>query len=207
MALGGTAAAQRRRGWAGREPGAATIEAKIGDKSAKKTIAMDVGEARELEIVIAGEAAAVGPEAAPGEPAAADGSASASADVKPPSGTPIKTIGMIASGAVAVVGLGVGVGFYMARQSAKDDAEALRKDNKLGTSGCAIASSSVCSDLADANDRAKSSGTISTVGFIGASAGAAAFVAFMLMPNTKTATAVHPLVDRHTVGLGAFGRF
>ncbi|MBE7478796.1 MAG: hypothetical protein HS104_02235 [Polyangiaceae bacterium] len=120
----------------------------------------------------------------------------------------MRTIGMIASGAVAVIGLGVGVGFYMAKQSAKDDAEALRADNTLGTTGCATgASSSICADLADANDRAQSSRTISTIGFIGAGVGAAAFVAFLLMPSSRSSTAIHPLLDQHTAGLGAFGRF
>ncbi|MBK9002247.1 MAG: hypothetical protein IPM35_41535 [Myxococcales bacterium] len=115
---------------------------------------------------------------------------------------------MIASGAVAVIGLGVGVGFYLAKQSAKDDADALRADNKLGTTGCAGVSSSACSDLADANDRAKSSGTISTIGFIGAGVGAAGYVAFMLLiPSKKSGTAIHPILDEHTAGLGAVGRF
>ncbi|MBK7581318.1 MAG: hypothetical protein IPI67_14020 [Myxococcales bacterium] len=43
------------------EAGAATIEAKIGEKVVKKTVALDVGDAREIELVIEGEAAAVGP--------------------------------------------------------------------------------------------------------------------------------------------------
>jgi hypothetical protein len=94
------------------EPGAATIEAKIGDKSAKKTIAMDVGEARELEIVIAARrrwGRRRGREA--GMAARARGGRRGERDrhVKPPAGSR-STIGMIASGAVAVVGLGVGVG-------------------------------------------------------------------------------------------------
>jgi len=193
------------------EPGAATIEARIGEKSAKKTVALDVGDSREVEIVIAGEAAAVGPEA--GDPAT-NGSAqpgangSVGGDVRPPSGSSVKTVGMIASGALAVIGLGVGVGFYMKQQSAKDDADALRSDNKLGTTGCASgANASACADLADANDRAESSRTISTIGFIGAGVGAAGFVAFMLMPSSKRSTAIHPILDRHTAGLGASGRF
>jgi hypothetical protein len=195
------------------EPGAATIEAKIGEKSAKKTIAMDVGEAREMEIAIAGEAAAVGPEAPPGEPAGASaaGSASVGGDVKPPSGSSVRSIGMIASGAVAVIGLGVGVGFYLAKQSAKDDAEGYKADavKQVGANGCwNQPSAAPCKDLADANDRAKSAGAISTIGFIGAGVGAAGYVAFMLlMPSSKSATALHPLLDQHTAGLGASGRF
>ncbi|MBI3207103.1 MAG: hypothetical protein HYZ29_36535, partial [Myxococcales bacterium] len=132
----------------------------------------------------------------------------ATADVEPPTGTSIKTIGMIASGAVAVIGLGVGVGFYMKKQSAKDEAESLRSDNTLGSSGCASGTGgSVCADLADANDRAESSRTISTIGFIGAGVGTAAFVTFALMPSKKHSAVIHPLLDHHTAGLGAYGRF
>ncbi|MBK7581319.1 MAG: hypothetical protein IPI67_14025 [Myxococcales bacterium] len=120
----------------------------------------------------------------------------------------MKTVGLIASGAVALIGLGVGVGFYMKKQSAKDDADALQSDNKLGDSGCSGKTKpAACSDLADAVERAKSSGTISTIGFIGAGVGAAGFVAFMLMPGSNNKTAVYPLLDQHTAGLGAFGRF
>ena len=191
-------------------PGAATVIATIGDKTMKKTVALDVGESREVEIVIEGEAAAVGPVAPPSENGSAGASASGSAtgDVKPPTGSSFKTIGMIASGAVAVIGLGVGVGFYMKKQSAKDEAESIRNDNKLGSSDCSSgAKASACADLADANDRAESSRTISTIGFIGAGVGTAAFVTFALMPSKKHTAIIHPVLDQHTAGLGAYGRF
>ena len=193
-------------------PGAATVIATIGDKTMKKTVALDVGESREVEIVIEGEAAAVGPVAPPSENGSAGASASGSAtgDVKPPTGSSFKTIGMIASGAVAVIGLGVGVGFYMKKQSAKDEAEGFKADavNEYGSAGCPkTGKTGACADLADANDRAESSGTFSTIGFIGAGVGAAGFVAFALMPSSKNSTAVHPILNQHMAGLGAFGRF
>ncbi|MCC6668170.1 MAG: tetratricopeptide repeat protein [Polyangiaceae bacterium] len=193
-------------------PGAATVIATIGDKTMKKTVALDVGESREVEIVIEGEAAAVGPVAPPSENGSAGASASGSAtgDVKPPTGSSFKTIGMIASGAVAVIGLGVGVGFYMKKQSAKDEAEGFKDDSikQVGAGGCPESGATgACADLADANDRAKSARTISTVGFIGAGVGAAAFVAFVLMPSKKHSAVVHPVLDRHTAGLAAYGSF
>ena len=193
-------------------PGAATVIATIGDKTMKKTVALDVGESREVEIVIEGEAAAVGPVAPPSENGSAGASASGSAtgDVKPPTGSSFKTIGMIASGAVAVIGLGVGVGFYMKKQSAKDEAEGFKDDSikQVGAGGCPESGATgACADLADANDRAKSARTISTVGFIGAGVGAAAFVAFALMPSKKHSAVVHPVLDRHTAGLAAYGSF
>ena len=178
----------------------------------KTTVALDVGEPREVEIVIEGEAAAVGPVAPPSENGSAGASASGSAtgDVKPPTGSSFKTIGMIASGAVAVIGLGVGVGFYMKKQSAKDEAEGFKDDSikQVGAGGCPESGATgACADLADANDRAKSARTISTVGFIGAGVGAAAFVAFALMPSKKHSAVVHPVLDRHTAGLAAYGSF
>ena len=193
-------------------PGAATVIATIGDKTMKKTVALDVGESREVEIVIEGEAAAVGPVAPPSENGSAGASASGSAtgDVKPPTGSSFKTIGMIASGAVAVIGLGVGVGFYMKKQSAKDEAEGFKDDSikQVGAGGCPESGATgACADLADANDRAKSARTISTVGFIGAGVGTAAFVAFALMPSKKHSAVVHPVLDRHTAGLAAYGSF
>ncbi|MBK7581331.1 MAG: hypothetical protein IPI67_14090 [Myxococcales bacterium] len=85
------------------DAGAATIEAKIGEKVVKKTVALDVGDAREIELVIEGEAAAVGPAAGP--PGNGDGSgganananANATGDLKPPGGSSVKTVGLIAS--------------------------------------------------------------------------------------------------------------
>mgnify|MGYP001402994742 CR=1 FL=1 len=193
------------------EPGAATIEAKIGEKSAKKTIAMDVGESRELELTIAGEAAAVGPAVEPPPGGDAPPPGGDPGGTTPAAGSSFRTVGMIASGAVAVIGLGVGIGFYMAKQSAKDDADGYKADaiEQYGVGGCPKSSKTgVCADLADANDKAKSSGTISTIGFIGAGVGAAGYVAFMLlMPRSKSATAIHPILNEHTAGLGAFGRF
>ncbi|MBK7581323.1 MAG: hypothetical protein IPI67_14050 [Myxococcales bacterium] len=196
------------------DAGAATIEAKIGEKVVKKTVALDVGDAREIELVIEGEAAAVGPVAGP--PGNGDGSGGANAngnasgDLKPPGGSSVKTVGMIASGAVALIGLGVGVGFYMKKQSAKDDAEGFAADavKQFGSGGCPKSGKTgVCADLADANDKAESSGTISTIGFIGAGVGAAGLVAFMLMPSKKQSAVLYPLLDEHTAGLGASGRF
>jgi len=84
------------------------------------------------------------------------------------------------------------------------------KDNKLGTTGCnASPKPAACSDLADANDRGKRNATLSTIGFIGAGIGVAGLVTFLLLPNQKkdSATTVYPLLDQHTMGLGASGRF
>ena len=103
-------------------------------------------------------------------------------------------------------------GRKMAKNSAKDDIDSFRADvrRNLGANGCySQPNATVCSDLDDADARAKRNATISTVGFIGAGVGVAGLVTFLLLPDQKksSATSVYPLLDQHTMGLGASGRF
>jgi hypothetical protein len=197
------------------EAGAINVEVKSGDKSMKKTVALDKGEEREVVVEIA-----PGSDASAG---AAGGAGATSTDAQPPQPkgdtgpvddhpqhkSSLKKIGLITSGAVAAVGLGVGVGFLLAKNSASNKASSLDSDNHLGTTGCsANPQPAACSDLADANNSAKRDATISTIGFIGAGVGVAGLVAFLLMPDSKPTTAtIHPLLGQHTVGLGAYGQF
>jgi hypothetical protein len=197
-------------------PGAVTVEAKHGDKHVQRTIAFDKGQERTLtlELTSAEGSATVSEPVTPAKsdptPTTQPGHDEGPHDATSGSGSNLKTIGLITSGAVALVGAGVGVGFLMAKNSAKDDADAIVKDNDLGTTGCSASPKpSACSDLADANDRGKRSATLSTIGFIGAGVGVAGLVTFLLLPNQKkdSATSVYPLLDQHTMGLGASGRF
>jgi len=206
------------------DPGAVTVEAKLGDKTVSRTIAFDKGQEQTLTLELPTTSGGAGKssvtDAAAATPGAADAatnananaSASTTADTGAAGGPNVKTIGLIASGAVAVVGAGMGVGFLMAKSSAADDVDSLRADvrNSLGPNGCASQPSSAdCKDLADANDRAKRNATLSTIGFIGAGVGVAGVVTFLLLPNkqSSTATSVYPLFDQHVMGLGAKGRF
>ncbi|MBE7478800.1 MAG: hypothetical protein HS104_02255 [Polyangiaceae bacterium] len=180
-ALGGTGAAKRRRGWAGRE-------AKIGEKSAKKTIAMDVGEAREIELTIEGEAAAVGPEPAPAaggpsepDPGAGGGIKADSSGMKP------RTLALIAGAGLTVVAAGVGVFYTLKKSSAQDDADGLRSElsSKFGGQACSGSSAPAqCADLTDALERRDDAGRISTGAFI-ASGGllAATAVTYFVWPS------------------------
>jgi len=196
-------------------PGAVTVEAKHGDKHVQRTIAFDKGQERTLTLELtSAEGSSTVSEPVPTAksdppPAPHD---EGPHDTTSSSGSNLKTIGIITSGAVALVGAGVGVGFLMAANSASDDVDAKRADvrKNIGPNGCTLQpSASECTDLQDANDRAKRNTTISTIGFIGAGVGVAGLVTFLLLPNQKktSATSVYPLLDRHTLGLGANGRF
>ncbi|MBK8996941.1 MAG: hypothetical protein IPM35_14495 [Myxococcales bacterium] len=152
------------------EPGAATIEAKIGEKSAKKTVALDVGEAREIELTIEGEAAAVGPEPAPAaggpsepDPGAGGGIKAVSSGMKP------RTLALIAGAGLTVVAAGVGVFYTLKKSSAQDDADGLRSElsSKFGGQACSGSSAPAqCADLTDALERRDDAGRISTGAFI-----------------------------------------
>lgn len=151
------------------EPGAATIEAKIGDKSARKTVALDVGEARELEIVIEGEAAAVGPEAEPAAgPSRPDPGAGGSVKADS-SGMKPRTVALIAGAGLTVVAAGVGVFYTLKKSSAQDDANGLRSElsSKFGGQACSGSSAPAqCADLTDALERRDDAAQISTGAFV-----------------------------------------
>ena len=104
-------------------------------------------------------------------------------------GVPTKTIVLIAEGAVAVVGAGIGVGFLIGKSSAFDDRDRLKKQavTEVGVNGCSTQpSASVCTDLTDAADRAKRDGRISTVGFVVGGVGLAGFAAtWFLWPDER----------------------
>lgn len=117
-------------------------------------------------------------------------------------------------GVAGLAGLGLGVGFGLSSQSAKDDAEALRR----ATPGiCADPTSAQCANYDAKRDDAESAATISTVGYIAGGvllAGAVAAVA--LWPSssqqrgqaaTKTATTVAPILGHGALGASLAGTF
>jgi PEGA domain len=113
-------------------------------------------------------------------------------------GVPPKTVALVVEGAVAAVGLGVGVGFLLGRNSAVDERDRLR--DELGTSGCsADPSSPACTDLRVANDRAERDGRLSAVGFVSAGVAALGFGAtWLFWPE--------PSPDRPTVSVDPMRR-
>ncbi len=102
-----------------------------------------------------------------------------------------KTVALIAGGALTAVGLGVGIGFTVAKSGAQDDADKLREDSiaQVGKNGCATQpDTQVCTDLRNANDKVDKDGTLATVGFISAGVFAAGTVAtYFLWPEESKA--------------------
>jgi hypothetical protein len=170
-------------------PGAATVIVTLGAKSEKKTVALDIGEAREIEIAIAGEAAAVGPV---GPDAAAPGSGSSSAGDTvelDSSGMKPRTLALIAGAGLTLAAAGVGVFYTFEKSGAQDDADSLRSElsEKFGSQACVGSSApSQCSDLVDALERRDDATQISTAAFIASGVLlAATTVTFLAWPSKK----------------------
>lgn len=192
------------------DAGAATIEAKIGDKSAKKTIAMDVGESRELEIVIAGEAAPVGGGDPNGGTSGAGGAAQGGGNGDGGTATPggngkpgPNTTWLVVGGGVVVLGLAAGVGFTMASSSKASDRDDER--SKLpGPSPCGAGTpyKSQCSDIGELDDDAKRLGAYGIAGFAVAGAAAIATATYWLWPREKKTASSVRLAPLLSVGAG-----
>lgn len=110
----------------------------------------------------------------------------------------------IVSGSLAaagVIGLGLGIGFAVSSQSAKDKEDSLRTPGR-----CADPNSAGCTDLKDARDSVDSRATISTVGYIaGGVLVAGAAVSFFFWPKSETRAGFAPLPGGGAFSLqGAF---
>lgn len=188
------------------EPGEHTVSAsKTGFKDGSTTVNVGANDAKSVSLTLVATEA-------PGMPGAGLGTGADPTENGTDEGVPPKTIALIAGGAVTLIGLGVGIGFMLDASSAESDAEDLRKRAiaEVGPGGCAGSSAAVCRDLQDANDHADSSGTLSTVGFIGAGvAGAATIAIYFLWPEEKRQSTVRvaPSIGRRDAGLSILGRF
>ena len=133
---------------------------------------------------------------------------------------PLRTVVLIGEGAVTFAGLGVGIGFTVARGNASsraDDAQAAI-DRKTGNPGdpsaCTNASPDVqtsCDNLTSALSDKDNDGKLATVGFIGAGVGAAATIATWLLwkPAARQhalAVTMQPVAGGGLLG-GVSGRF
>jgi len=133
---------------------------------------------------------------------------------------PLRTVVLIGEGAVTLAGLGVGIGFTVARGNASsraDDAQAAI-DRKTGNPGNPSACTNASPDVQSSCDELKSSlgdkdtdRKLATVGFIGAGVGAAATLATWLLwkPAAKQhalAATVEPIAGGGMLG-GVSGRF
>jgi hypothetical protein len=120
-------------------------------------------------------------------------------------------------GVAGLAGIGVGIGFGASSQSAKTDAETLRRENP---GLCAVPPSSACATYDTKRDDADSAATLSYVGYIagGALLAGAAVSAIILWPRSKshaatktqrgfTAESVTPMLGSGTLGAAFQGHF
>lgn len=185
----------------GYKPFDATVTLAEGDR---KTTAVKLDKA---------EPAASATTPAPAPPPAADAGAKGGA-------FPLRTAVLIGEGAVTLAGLGVGIGFTVARGNASsraDDAQAAI-DKQTGNPGDPSACANAASDVQTSCDALKSAlsdkdkdGKLATVGFIGAGVGAAATIATWLLwkPAKKEhalAVTVQPVAGGGML-YGVSGRF
>jgi hypothetical protein len=121
-----------------------------------------------------------------------------------------------ALGVAGLVGIGVGVGFGLKSQSAKTDAEDLRRQSP---GLCAAPELASCASYDAKRSDATSAGTVSTVGYVaGGVLLAGAVTTFLLWPQSREATSstartgvraegLRPMIGAGTLGAGLEGRF
>jgi hypothetical protein len=165
------------------DPGQHVLEATAGDRKVSKTIAVRAGETQTLEFQLP---------PAPSTSAAPPESGGAAALVAPnpadsaEPGGGVRHIVLIAGGALAVAGLGTGIGFGVASNSAESDVEDYRA--RVGSGGCQGSSPSAdCSALRDAADSQRRSSLIANVGYGVAAAGLVAVGVALLWPESNDA--------------------
>ncbi|HKY35334.1 MAG TPA: hypothetical protein VJN18_05305 [Polyangiaceae bacterium] len=195
------------------EPGKLIVEARSPDAApAVQSLEAVAGEAYTVELQL--------PEAKPADSAprlvanaptttAVPTSDSSSRSADRPSTKPAWPL--YVSGGVALVGVGMAIGFHLAANSAESDLNALKA--KGGASGCAdgSATASDCAARSDAIDRHNSGRTWFTVGIGVGITGAAATLGYLLLwPNRKRSIGqLEPvlLADGTTTGLRLTGTF
>ena len=123
------------------------------------------------------------------------------------SGSSAKLPVTIVAGSLGLIGVGVGVGFFIGSGSEKSAAEELRDDLSGESVNCATSTDARCEDLAD---HAKKVDSMKTVGIVGVAAGSAllagATLAYFLWPEADaTATHVTPHVAVNEQGTWQWG--
>ncbi len=119
-----------------------------------------------------------------------------------------RTIALIGEGALVAAGLGVGIGFTVARANAADRVARFQSEIDAragsGDAGCeAVATSPACTELRSAIDDHRRSSLLMTVGYVGAGVGLTAGVlTWLLWPasDARVSAAVGP--DGATLGVG-----
>jgi hypothetical protein len=172
------------------------LQATAGERKVSKTILVRAGETQTFEFDL--------PPAAPtpaAQPATAAPTGPEQADTSEHS-TDVRKIVLIAGGALAVAGVGTGIGFGVASNSAEGDVEDYRA--RVGSSGCQGSSASgECAALRDAADSQRRNSLIANVGYGVAAAGLVAVGAALLWPHDDDVKAARaPRVQLRWTGNG-----
>lgn len=161
------------------DPGTHSVEARLGGDVVAKTMTVEAGKDHSITLAIGAEKTS---DVALG---------SAIVENKPGEKS---LVPVVVGGAVALVGLGMGIGFRVAGNAHVDDAENLRDGIPRG--GCeAPAPSETCSALERAASDADRNVNLSTAGFALAGVAAVSTVAYwVLWPNDRAIGASTPKV-------------
>ncbi len=204
-------AARAERGPSGElymRPGNHAIEAMFGGEASLQSINVTAGATHQIEIAVTDK------------PGTAKATTTAPAPAAPQQPSPPPTeeprqrslIPAYIAGGVAVVGLGLGIGFELAAQS--DDSDIERLHGEVPPGGCGGPMPlAACGELKDANESYDSHQNIAITGFVIAGVGAATAVTYLLWPQEKsTAGSSRPVrfsaaFDPSGGVISAFGRF
>lgn len=167
------------------DPGTHTVEARLGERTASKPIEVVAGQAQSLELKLppvpqpSPNISSVDPVGQTGAPAT-DVPRSSSHETA-------RTIALVTGGAVALVGLGTGIGFGVASNSSESDMENYRA--RLGSSGCSTSAPPAdCAALREAAESQRRNSHISNVGYGIAAVGLVTVGVALLWPRSRDAT-------------------
>ncbi len=187
-------------------PGSHTIAARLGERSATVTVVAAAGVATRALLQFESPAPSVAPipvAASSARPIAAPPAAAASdtASAAPSTIPPARTVVRWTSAGVALVGMGVGVGFAINANGKADDYASYRASHP---NACAVVTNAACVEEQSLRDDHSRSATISVIGFVASAVGVAGAVySWFVWPDMV----VTPAVGRSTYGIDLQGRF
>jgi tetratricopeptide (TPR) repeat protein len=186
-----------------------TVDGREAHDAAREPIPVQPGR-HVVEAVLEGRIKSITVECGPGMTTKAkiEFETTVAGTTEPPSGgepqSPSRVIVPATIGVVGLAALGVGVGFAVASQSAKDKEDALREGGI-----CLDPSSPPCRELDDQRSDVNTKATVSTIAYVsGGVLLAAAAVTYIVWPSSKSSASrvvVSPMAGGGMVQLG--GRF
>lgn len=177
------------------EPGTHLVEAELGAEASARSVNVVAGQKYTIDLELTTSAPSeVAPPPGESHPPAAGAAVTASVNPKPlDSGAGKSVVPIYAGLGVTAAGLATWIGFGIAAENAKDDADALEHTlrNEFGTSTCSqpTADRKGCKELADTIDRQRRLGTVANVGMGVTLVGAVATLGYILFwPESAAAS-------------------